>query len=145
MRPQLATALERLAIVKRRAAGSVPRMTSSYGRGDPIVSAFEGARQKSWQSHIRREWRLRSAKIGDVLARKGKLACEVPGCAFDFAFTYGDIGQDFAQVHHKLPLGNRVKNEKTLLDDLAIVCCNCHAMLHVGGECRSLKGLLGRG
>jgi predicted HNH restriction endonuclease len=30
---------------------------------------------------------------------------------------------------------------ETGLDDLIVVCANCHAMIHVGGECRSPESL----
>ena len=30
----------------------------------------------------------------------------------------------------------------TLLEDLAVVCANCHAMIHRGGECRPIASLI---
>jgi 5-methylcytosine-specific restriction protein A len=41
---------------------------------------------------------------------------------------YGDLGAGFAECHHKLPLA--AGERRTLLSDLAIVCANCHRMLH---------------
>jgi 5-methylcytosine-specific restriction enzyme A len=58
----------------------------------------------------------------------GKLACEV--CIFEFEEFYGNIGKDYIECHHKSPL-SRIKVESvTTLDDLALVCSNCHRMLH---------------
>jgi 5-methylcytosine-specific restriction protein A len=56
----------------------------------------------------------------------GRLACEV--CNFDFGVVYGELGTGFAECHHKLPLSEGVR--RTRLEDLAIVCSNCHRMLH---------------
>ena len=57
----------------------------------------------------------------------GRLACEI--CNFDFAATYGDLGADFIECHHKTPLSHR-EETTTTLNDLAVVCSNCHRMLH---------------
>jgi 5-methylcytosine-specific restriction protein A len=92
----------------------------------------------------KRERQLRTKKIKDALAKnKGRLICEVPGCGFDFFQRYGDIGHNFTHVHHKDQLSKAPKSgKKVTLADLAIVCANCHAMVHVGGECRELDTLI---
>lgn len=56
------------------------------------------------------------------------LSCEV--CGFDFKKFYGDLGKDYCEVHHKIPLSKLNESAKTELADLAIVCSNCHRMLH---------------
>lgn len=56
------------------------------------------------------------------------LSCEV--CGFDFKKFYGDLGENFCEVHHKIPLSKLNESAKTELADLAIVCSNCHRMLH---------------
>jgi 5-methylcytosine-specific restriction protein A len=63
-----------------------------------------------------------------VLKEKGKLLCEI--CDFDFAVTYGKLGAGFAECHHTKPLSTLQPNDTTKLSDLAIVCANCHRMLH---------------
>ena len=92
--------------------------------------------------HRKRERYLRDSKIADVLDRTGALVCEVPGCDFDFARAYGKLGAGYAQVHHLFPLAQRDSAQTTLLSDLAIVCANCHAMIHRGGESRELLSLI---
>jgi len=91
--------------------------------------------------HRKREQSLRERKISTVLKLTGTLACEVPGCGFDFARVYGELGAGYAQVHHLLPLAQRDSAQPTALSDLAIVCANCHAMIHRGGELRNLEFL----
>ncbi len=106
-------------------------------------SAWEGGFKVAFRRHCRREKRLRREKIRTVLLQNnGRLQCEVPGCGFDFFMIYGDLGREFAHVHHKNPLSFREGPSKTALSDLAIVCANCHAMIHRGKKCRNLEDLI---
>jgi len=67
-------------------------------------------------------------KKRSVLESTGALACEI--CGFDFSQVYGDIGEGFAECHHRPALSDLRYGVKTRLSDLAIVCSNCHRMLH---------------
>jgi 5-methylcytosine-specific restriction protein A len=80
--------------------------------------------------HTRRERDPKASqkKKAQVLADTGRLQCEV--CAFDFAATYGALGAGFAECHHRLPLSTLGKARATRLSDLAILCANCHRMIH---------------
>jgi 5-methylcytosine-specific restriction enzyme A len=69
-------------------------------------------------------------KKHSVLTKTGKLACEV--CGFVYAEMYGALGKDFIECHHTVPLSQSQPGERTKLSDLALVCANCHRMLHVG-------------
>jgi 5-methylcytosine-specific restriction protein A len=60
--------------------------------------------------------------------KSGALTCEV--CDFDFFQIYGDIGLGFIECHHRIPLSNIKADAQTKLSDLALVCSNCHRMLH---------------
>jgi 5-methylcytosine-specific restriction protein A len=72
-------------------------------------------------------------------------------CGFSFEIAYGDIGRDFIDVHHTVPVSQL--NENYRLDpvtDLVPLCANCHAMAHVGvtaarslAELRRLLGSAG--
>lgn len=109
------------------------------------LAALEGQTRKVMVLHRQRERRLRQAKIQHAMGSgAGRLRCEVPGCRFDFFETYGDLGREFAFVHHLTGLAARGKPSQTRLEDLAIVCGNCHAMIHLGGQCRPLAGLIPR-
>ncbi|GAB3517538.1 HNH endonuclease [Arthrobacter monumenti] len=52
-------------------------------------------------------------------------------CGFSFEAVYGDIGKDFIQVHHIVPV-SLVGGDYELdpLTDLVPLCPNCHAMAH---------------
>ncbi|WP_353890373.1 HNH endonuclease [uncultured Citrobacter sp.] len=47
-----------------------------------------------------------------------------------FAKYRCNIGSDFCEVHHINPLSETNDQTETSLDDLAIVCSNCHRMIH---------------
>ena len=111
---------------------------------DSDVSALEGEVRYRIVKHRRRERSLRQAKLEQFLkdAPDGVLRCEVPGCGFDFENVYGEAGAGYAQVHHRLPLSESDVIVETRLEDLAVVCANCHAIIHRGNACRPLDGLI---
>jgi 5-methylcytosine-specific restriction protein A len=63
-----------------------------------------------------------------AMDEKGKLACVA--CTFDFASVYGAVGLGFIECHHLLPLAELTQARLSRLADLALVCSNCHRMLH---------------
>ena len=60
-------------------------------------------------------------------------------CGFSFGDVYGNVAEGFIHVHHLRPL-SQVNGEYVVdpVKDLRPVCPNCHAVLHLGGECRSI-------
>lgn len=75
-----------------------------------------------------RDRKLVAKKKQQAIAANGRLVCEV--CSFDFAARYGELGDGFIEAHHRKPVSQLTEGEKTRLDDLALVCANCHRMLH---------------
>lgn len=67
-------------------------------------------------------------KKDQMLQRTGQLACEA--CVFEFEPYYGEIGKGYIECHHRTPLSQFKVSTRTTLDDLALVCSNCHRMLH---------------
>jgi putative restriction endonuclease len=59
-------------------------------------------------------------------------------CGFDFGAVYGAEAEGYIHVHHIRPL-SKVGGEYVVdpVKDLRPVCPNCHAMLHMGGRCRT--------
>jgi 5-methylcytosine-specific restriction protein A len=72
----------------------------------------------------------------DDEARRACLARHGTSCAacdFSFELKYGEIGMDFIQVHHIVPvvqLGSGYQLDP--ITDLVPLCANCHAMAHRG-------------
>ncbi len=63
-------------------------------------------------------------------------------CGFDFHKVYGDLGEGFIHVHHRVPISS-IGKEYSLdpIKDLIPVCPNCHAMLHRFKETVSVEEL----
>src|SRR5690554_384063 len=70
---------------------------------------------------------LRKRKIDSVRKAAKPIACEV--CGFDFGVVYGERGLDYCEVHHRTPL-HESGQTTTKLKDLAVLCANCHRMIH---------------
>ena len=90
-------------------------------------------------NHTRTEGGIK-VRISKTIERKPKLrqkALDIHGykcqvCDFDFELTYGNWGKEFAEVHHIKPL-SELDGEKYETDpktDLAVLCANCHRMVH---------------
>ncbi len=56
------------------------------------------------------------------------LNCE--GCGFSFLDFYGEVGKGFIEAHHKNELSQQGGQTKTTRKDIALICSNCHKMLH---------------
>lgn len=74
----------------------------------------------------------------DINARKKCIekyghACKI--CGFKFSDKYGEIGENFIEIHHIVPLHKIGKQYRVNpLKDLIPVCSNCHRMLHRNGK-----------
>ncbi len=71
--------------------------------------------------------------------QEGKLACDC--CGFDFHAIYGEIGFQFIEAHHTIPVSEMEEGHVTRVEDIALVCANCHRMLHRARPWRSIKDL----
>lgn len=93
-----------------------------------IISGKEG--NPRLVAHLKKERNqaIVKKKKKQILDSTGKLICEV--CGFDFQSFFGDLGEGFCEVHHLKPLSKMDGEVETTLEDLAIVCSNCHRILH---------------
>jgi hypothetical protein len=131
-------------IVERIVTGNLHEVGDPADANDDVLNAIEGIAKQQLINHRKRESSLRKAKILEVFtANKGRLVCEVPKCKFDFVKRYGALGGGYAHVHHKKPLGDApASGQQSTLEDLAVVCANCHAMIHRNGLSRPLDKLI---
>lgn len=85
---------------------------------------IEGVKKSVYTTKYERDPQIRRAFL-----RGKKLKCEV--CGFDFEEVYGKLGAGYIEVHHKKPVseGERITD---LDNDLAMLCSNCHRMIHRG-------------
>lgn len=64
-------------------------------------------------------------------------------CGFNFGAVYGPEAEGYIHVHHVRAL-SETDGEYAVdpIKDLRPVCPNCHAVLHLGGECRSIDEVI---
>lgn len=109
---------------------------------DPDEESFavkEGTVVYKLHKHIERDSKITRIKKNQYLKKHGKLDCEV--CSFDFYKTYGELGKGFIECHHRKPLKEIQEESETMLKDLALVCANCHRMLHRSLDTLSIEEL----
>ncbi|MBP2582394.1 5-methylcytosine-specific restriction protein A [Streptomyces sp. PvR006] len=94
---------------------------------DGESTAREGRLLVRLALHRERDRSLRNRKIQQVRRLNEPIRCAA--CAFDFGVAYGPLGTDYIEVHHITPL-HVVGPSKTRLEDLALLCANCHRMCH---------------
>lgn len=96
-------------------------------------------------SHLRRERNPRLVeKLKDLrFDANGLLDCEV--CAFDYERSYGERGHKFMEAHQKKPLSTlKPEGEKVTPEDYALICANCHRMIHRYSPWWSVEELRGQ-
>ncbi|WP_308638983.1 HNH endonuclease [Paenibacillus silvisoli] len=83
-----------------------------------------------YRSHIMRERKPEVIKRAKerFIKKHGKLFCEV--CGFDFYGVYGERGKDYIEGHHKKLVSQMKEGDKTKASDIAMLCSNCHRMIH---------------
>jgi hypothetical protein len=61
-------------------------------------------------------------------------------CGMSFAEVYGSAAADYIHVHHLKPMSELKKSYRVNpVKDLIPVCPNCHAVIHLGGQVRTIK------
>jgi 5-methylcytosine-specific restriction endonuclease McrA len=90
----------------------------------------EGAASYRLHRQLERDTSLAEKAKQKRLAETGCLSCDV--CGFDFEQEYGELGAGYIEAHHTVPVSQLTGDTKTQLSDLALVCSNCHRMLHRG-------------
>ena len=153
---------KRIQIIPRRIKGGIGQSNVWYGNKpeskryvDPVIKLIKGNQiteipnidisakegNPRLRTHLTRERnpKLVKEKKKQVLKKTGKLCCEV--CAFDFHEKYGEFGENFCEVHHLTPLSKADGEIETDLQDLAIICSNCHRIIHRQNPMLSLEKL----
>ena len=87
--------------------------------------------KKKLRQHITRERNsqlIKKAKEKCKEKHEGKLFCEI--CEVDFSQRYGELGKDFIEAHHIKPVSEMQDGEETSINDIVMLCSNCHSMVH---------------
>ncbi len=89
--------------------------------------------------HLERDGSLPIRAKAKRLRETGCLSCDV--CGFDFQMAFGKLGFGYIEAHHAKPVSTLSGTESTNIVDLALVCSNCHRMLHRGGSPMQIEEL----
>jgi len=92
---------------------------SSFWEGKEFYILHKSKERDPDLSKTAKEQRLKS---------DSNLCCDV--CGFSFAEKYGEHGNGFIEAHHTYPISQLKEETKTRIEDIALVCSNCHRMLH---------------
>ncbi len=124
--------------VRQAYAAKSPRLLAAFDQmllGDQAgtsgvteLSVAEGRELLRLHRTRERSRVLVARKKRSVLSESGRLVCEA--CEFDFEMVYGSRGYGFAECHHTIPISQSSPGRRTALSELAVVCSNCHRMLH---------------
>jgi hypothetical protein len=88
----------------------------------------EGKEKFRIHKSYERDTRLSKKKKENILNERGNLECEV--CGFDFHKTYGERGYGFIECHHNNPVSEMDGEGEVKIEDLSVLCSNCHKMIH---------------
>lgn len=96
---------------------------------DPdLAEAQEGRVLTRLHKYRERDRRLVAQAKANALALHGTLSCIA--CNFNFTDRYGEAGAGVIDVHHTKPLHAMEQGQKTKVTDLALLCSNCHRIIH---------------
>jgi 5-methylcytosine-specific restriction protein A len=92
------------------------------------VDAPEGRLLTVRHRQRERNRKLVTTKKKRAVERHGYIACEA--CGFDFGERYGERGEGFIECHHTVAVKDLKPDSRTRLSDLALLCSNCHRIVH---------------
>jgi ribosomal protein L44E len=99
----------------------------------------EGRRKYKRHLSIERDSRVSRLAKAKRWREVGAFRCDV--CGFDFYEVYGNRGYRYIEAHHTVPVSQLKKGQRTRLVDIALVCSNCHRMLHKTRPWLSIRDL----
>lgn len=94
--------------------------------------------KKSFRLHQKVEGRVNTSKV----KKHHGYTCQA--CDFDFQAAYGDLGKNYIEAHHLLPYAELAIGQLRKLDikrDFAVLCANCHKMIHRMESSADIEGL----
>ena len=123
-----------LGTVFRLSATQALDLLRTWGSDDSVFlgsapAAREGNRREVKHFRIERDQGLVRDKKSQFLQAHGYLKCEVCGFRYDERYP-ADLAEGFIEAHHIRPLAELDTATRTTLEDLILVCANCHRMIH---------------
>ncbi len=123
--------------------------TIRIAKSGKILSTISDEDEENNFSEGKEKFRLhrsyeRNAKVSKLAKEKilnatGELRCEV--CEFSFLESYGQLGSGYIEAHHKIPVSQLGNKGKTKVEDIALLCSNCHKIIHRSNPMISIEKL----
>ncbi len=108
------------------------RLWESNGKIETI-SELEGNRRLQQHYVIERSRSLRNVKLNRIRAEFGQLRCELCGIKDNGNYP-AQFSEAIFEVHHRKPLSSFSESTRTRIEDLAVLCSNCHRAVHRNDE-----------
>lgn len=114
--------------------------TETVSIGDDVFVYPEGRPVKQVRTLRQRNTRLVNEAKARYMEAHGHLSCEV--CGVNFEDVYGDVGAGYIEAHHPEPISQKDNETSyTDLEDIVLVCANCHRMIHRSNPVLSIQEL----
>ena len=84
--------------------------------------------KRQYRLHARIE---RNPRAAALVKRHHGVRCQA--CDLNFVERYGPVGEGYIEVHHLRPLGTLSEDDAitySVASDFAVLCANCHRMIH---------------
>ncbi len=84
----------------------------------------------------------RNSRASIIAKRFHGTRCQA--CGLDFGEKYGELGNGYIEAHHLKPMSSLAENVQVSFDiaaDFAVLCSNCHRMIHRAYNPSDLLGL----
>jgi 5-methylcytosine-specific restriction protein A len=108
--------------------GLQPTPEVTLDRSEPVLMTGDLYEVRKYRLHRKIERNHRLAEMAKALLGT---TCQV--CGFDFSKAYGAIGEGFIEAHHLQPISRLEEGVAIALvpeKDFAVLCSNCHRMIH---------------
>lgn len=106
----------------------------SASKSNKKAFAEEGAEYNAYA-----KFRKRNREIIEIKKSESNGHCEV--CDFNYSHYYKGLFKNHLVAHHLKPIGSRKVPKITKLEDLALLCSNCHTAIHSTNPPMSLNKL----
>jgi hypothetical protein len=110
--------------VKKLSSDSIRKLEAAIGKSSKSIRQAEALEGRIFQAEA--IFRSRNHALIQIKKTNSDYRCEV--CGFSFDETYGTIGREYIVAHHLKTISSGIA--KTTLNDIALLCANCHSMVH---------------
>ena len=121
--------------VKELSAGELKQLEKAIDDGEKADKEMDALEGEAYLAEAM--FRSRNRSLIQAKKSNSDYRCEV--CGFKFEEKYGLIGREYIVAHHVRMIARGPS--KTTLDGIALVCANCHAMIHTKNPAVSIDEL----